>query len=299
LPPYHSSVHSPCHLAFPIFRILKTFGKIHECVESAYSSMPVETILGRMRARHLILPLLGCWLCAAVARVPAGDIPLPMPRVWNDTGEKRFSQAEFEELLRQLKTERAALESEWKALLKRSADAAPKGDSDTLFQIQMKDLLKHLQENNHHPSAAPAERQSEVIKVEPSAPKAKKEEEAPWPESGTGPMPQTVGPLDTLSQAHTLFRSGQYEEALASFRLVDLKGRKAEARAPIQYLMALCLMHLGKGSEAVPLLREVANSRGDEKVAACAQWQLDMIRWDREIHDALQGLKQRRLALEK
>ncbi len=251
-----------------------------------------------MRARNLILPILGLWLCAGSARLPAGDAPLPMPRVWNDTGEKQFSQAEFEELLRQLKTERAALEAEWRALLKRSAEATPKGESDTLLQKQLKEMLQRLQEMDHGSAPAP-ERRQDVKMVEPAAPKAKKEDESPWPESGAGPMPQPVGPLDSLSQAHTLFRSGQYEEALASFRLVDLKGRKAEARAPIQYLMALCLLHLGKGTEAVPILREVANSRGDEKVAAYAQWQLDMIRWDREIHDALQGLKQRRLALEK
>ena len=36
-----------------------------------------------------------------------------------------------------------------------------------------------------------------------------------------------------------------------------------------------------------------------EKLAAYAQWQLEMYRWDRDVRESLQGLRQRRLALGK
>jgi hypothetical protein len=251
-----------------------------------------------MRTRIFAVSLFATWIGIGAGMAPGGNDPLPLPRVWTESADKKFSQAEFEELLRQLKAERAALEAEWKALIKRSAETAPKGDSDVLFQNQMKEMLKRLQEANN-PAVPPKEHRLETNKVETPALKSKKEEDLPWTSKGVGPMPQPAGPLDSLSQAHTLFKTGQYEEALGAFRLVDLQGKKAEARVPVQYLTALCLLHLNKSAEAVPILREVANSRGDEKLAAYAQWQLDMIRWDREVHDALQGLKQRRLALGK
>src|SRR5262249_59971485 len=109
----------------------------------------------------------------------------------------------------------------------------------------------------------------------------------------------SVEPVDVAAQAHLLFRAHQYEEALAAFRQIDLKGKKAETRAPIQYLMAICLLHLGKGDEAVPLLREAANARGDDKLAGYAQWQIEMVRWQHDTQTRVQQFRDRRLALEK
>ncbi len=46
------------------------------------------------------------------------------------------------------------------------------------------------------------------------------------------PVDVAAEPVDPLAEAHTLFRAGRFEEALASFRQVDLKGKKAEHARP-------------------------------------------------------------------
>ena len=93
-------------------------------------------------------------------------------------------------------------------------------------------------------------------------------------------------------------RSKQYEEALTSFQQMDLKGKKVNERAPVQYLKACCLLHLGKPNEAAELLQEVANYRGDEKLAGYAQWELEMLRWHRDVAQKLQDIRQRHKPLE-
>jgi hypothetical protein len=250
-------------------------------------------------SRSWILPLVGWWFCVLPAAVPADTDTLPMPRAWHEEGCKTYSAAEFEQLLLQLKTERAALQSEWKALLKRSAAAAPKGDNDQI-QTQLREALERLKQSRSLPAPPPPrELDLGTPKTDPIPPVAPKADEATTPPKVESVKDLTEGPIDVLSQAHTLFRGRRYEEALASFRLVDLKGKKAESRAPVQYLMAICFLHLGKPDEALSLFRDVANSRGDEKLAGYAQWQLEMLRWQREVQDRVQEYRQRRLGLEK
>jgi TolA-binding protein len=81
--------------------------------------------------------------------------------------------------------------------------------------------------------------------------------------------------------------------------MIDLKGSKADQRAPIQYLIATCLHRTGKTEDAAAIYREVANTLGDEPVAACAQRQLVVLRWHREAQESLAEIKLRRMALEK
>ena len=263
--------------------------------------MPLLTIIGSMKARSfLVLAALGC--CAVPGYLPADTGTLPMPRVWNDDACKKFSAVEFQRQLQQLKEERAALIAEWKALVKRAGEAAPRHEHEAALEAQMKDILHRLQQSRNNagpPLRAPAELAVGKIMDATSGARsaAKKGDDAGPALKGEGDSPG--GPVDVLAQAHTLFRTRRYDEALASFRLVDLKGKKAEARAPVQYLMAICLLHLGKDEEALPLLRDVANSRGDEKLAGYAQWQLEMVRWQRDMHNRLEEQHQRRLTLEK
>ena len=252
-----------------------------------------------MRARYLILPLLGCGFWVVSAYVSAGADALPVQRAWRDEGRKAFSATEFEEALQRMKSERAALLSEWQALVKRSAAAAPRSESDGQLHVQLKEVLQRLQQGRAAAPAAPKELDVNGTKVEPLPPAPAKANEATTPSTDGATADVTSEPIDALSEAHTLFRARRYEEALTSFRRVDLKGKKADARAPVQYLMAICLLHLARAEEAVPLFREVANSRGDEWLATYAQWQLELLGWQRDIHDQLQRHRERRLALEK
>src|SRR5205085_1433672 len=139
---------------------------------------------------------------------------------------------------------------------------------DAQLQAQLKNALQRLQQARAAPrpkAVAPLEAPPKELAIDKITQPAesKKGELSPTAK----PADALDGPVDALAQAHLLFRAHQYEEALTSFRQVDLKGKKAETRAPVQYLMAICLLHLGKGDEAVALLREAANSRGDEKLA--------------------------------
>ena len=222
-----------------------------------------------------------------------------MPTLWRDGGAKTYSSADFEQVLRKLKSERAALEAEWKSLVKRSAAANPHGHGDSQLQTQLKDLLDRLQQNRTIAPVAPKELEIQGKKIEPVPVGPPLSNEPPPPLKVGAPVEVVAEPVDSLAEAHTLFRAGRFEEALASFRQVDLKGKKAETRAPVQYLMAICLLHLGKAEEATSLFRDVANSRGDEKLAGYAQWQLELLRWQRDVQEKLQGQRQRRLALEK
>jgi TolA-binding protein len=248
-----------------------------------------------MRARYGILTLLVCAFWAAPGRADG----LPMPTIWRDGGAKPFSTTEFEHVLQQLKTERAALESEWKALVKRSAAANAPGQRDRELATQLKDMLERLQQSRSPTPVAPKELDINSKKIEPLPVGPGKGQEIPPSLKTDAAAIPAEDPVDPLSEAHSLFRARRFEEALASFRQVDLKGKKAEARAPVQYLMAICLLHLGKAEEAAALFRDVANSRGDEKLAGYAQWQLELLRWQRDVQEKLQGHRQRRLALEK
>ena len=95
-----------------------------------------------------------------------------------------------------------------------------------------------------------------------------------------------------------LFKSGNFELALKAYRLVSVAGMRPDERAPLQYLMATCLRKTGKMDEAAALYREVANIRGDEQVASCAQWQLVQLRWQIDFEAQLKDLQERRKALE-
>jgi tetratricopeptide (TPR) repeat protein len=105
------------------------------------------------------------------------------------------------------------------------------------------------------------------------------------------------GAADPRALANVLFKSGNFELALKAYRLVNLTGMRADERAPLQYLMATCLRKMGKAEEAAALYRDVANVRGDEQTAACAQWQLVQMRWLADFEAQLNDLHERQKAL--
>jgi TolA-binding protein len=245
--------------------------------------------------------VLAVLLCAFPQQGRADNDPLPMPpRLYDDDGEG-FSPAEFERMLQKLRTEREALHSDWQALLKRNVAPAPSLETEQRqLEQQIQKALEILRKNRAISAS--------YVLSQPESPKKKPEPEAKPPETkktskGDAPTPGTAekssAAVDILAQAHTLVRSKQYEEALTAFQQVDLKGKKANERAPIQYLKACCLLHLGKSADASELFQEVANNRGDEKLAGYAQWQLETLRWQRDLAQRLQDIRQRYQALEK
>jgi hypothetical protein len=241
--------------------------------------------------------LLGVSLGTLQQRGAADTDPLPTPRRLSDD-EEFFSPAEFGQLLQKLKTEREGLNSDWLALRKRNSTPEPSVEAEQKrFESLMQKALEDLRERRLHPgSSSPlgSEAAKKKTEAEPEEPK-KMDNAAPAPE---GKAEKSPGAVDVLAQAHTLMRSKQYEEALATFQQVDLKGKKINERTPIQYLKACCLLHLGKTKEAGEVLQEVANYRSDEKVAGYAQWHLEMMRWQRDVAQRLQEIRQRRQALE-
>lgn len=243
----------------------------------------------------LFAGLLDAWPGAAHAD---GD-PLPVPRRLSEEDGEGFSSADFERLLHKLRSEREGLAADWQALRKRNTPAQPSLESEQrLLEKQMQQALEALKKSRWTTSP--------VNLVGTGAIQQKTDFDTPQPkknvkgdaaaQEATDKKPSAIDPL---AQAHSLFKSRQFGEALATFEQVDLKGKKANERAPILYLKAVCLLHLDKSAEATELLQEVANSRSDPKLADYAQWQLENLRWRRDIAQRLQDIRQRYQGLEK
>lgn len=235
--------------------------------------------------------------CCLESAAACADEKLPPPRLFEDDDAPGFSASDFARLLQQIRSERDALRADWQSLIKK--EGRSQRDIDEELHVHLKQILHHLQQRTQAAPAPPTPMPpraggSETNKNDPPAGVAK----LPSVAADKNPEHSPTG-ADVMAQAHLFYRSGQFEEALASFRLIDLKGQKAAVRAPMEYLMAMCLLHLGKTEEALPLLREVANSRGDDKLASYAQWHLEMLRWQRDVQQRLQDFRQRRESLEK
>jgi hypothetical protein len=104
--------------------------------------------------------------------------------------------------------------------------------------------------------------------------------------TGDGPKPaddpqsaNTPGPVDSMALAQALFRTGDYEGALKAFDLTRKTTTDPRDRMVIKYFSAACLGKLGNAQESTTLFREVANSKADEVLAECAQWQLSTQQW--------------------
>lgn len=242
--------------------------------------------------------LLALWLYFDSDCARAGS-QLPTPRSVDDDDNPRFSIADFNRSLQELKSQREGLHSDWQSLIKRNARPSQDVDHDVTEQLKL--ILQYLQKRNSaSPPAVGPERPQTPPQPNKEIPQPQPVEPAKNPSVDTDkPAGAAPAGASASSQAHALFRSGQFEDALASFRLIDLKGQKAEVRTPVEYLMAMCLVHLGKNEEALPLFREVANARGDARLAGHAQWYLEMLRWHRDVQERLQQFRQRREVLEK
>jgi tetratricopeptide (TPR) repeat protein len=228
--------------------------------------------------------------------------PRPLPRL-DDCFPRPHHP--LKEALEKLTKERDALATAHAAAARDFDDGlAINTTANAMLRLRVKQLLAQLSQQRAAAQKSPAPPTVQLTQPTPQPP-SPKSDKLPIPPPTLLPREPKAAPaglpkvVDPLAVAHALFRAGSNDAALQAFRLINLKGMRAEQRAPIQYLMASCLRRLGKLDEALAFYREVANSKGDEQVAACAQWQIANLRWQRDTLDLLAAMKQRRLALEK
>lgn len=258
--------------------------------------LAVGAVAAPMAAQELPMP----------RSVPSPGVQeLPLPRLMPVEDGAPFSAADFQRLLAKMKDEREALDAEWKSMTRRLSTPPPRDEPDLeKLQKKMQDWIKRLEDERRakareksaaHPTIAVPEKPPTPMPV--IAEKKKTEQPHVVPPE---PLPQDgIGPVDVLHMAQTLFRVERYEEALEAFRKIDLKGKRPEERVPIVYMTAKCLFYAGKTDEAIAMLRSAANAPSDERVAGYAQWQIEVLRWYRDVDTRLEDIRQRRMATEK
>lgn len=259
---------------------------------------------------------------------PAEPLPLPPPGPLVPGGVPPRSGdmppclvmpgSRLKELLAEFRAERDALEAAYTTSVRDfETGLGPSSGETALLRLRIKEALNRLARRRTAkkvappaPTPAPAAKKgpatqhetSTPVPAAPPNPAPPEPEEFPLKTEGPAlekhPRVGPGRPVDPLALGQTLFRVGKYAEALKAFESIDLRGSVTEARAPVQYLKASCLRHLGKADEAAALYREVANARGDEQLAACARWQLSTLRWQRETATRLEEIRRRRQALE-
>lgn len=239
---------------------------------------------------------------------PVPVVTTPAPNV-TEGGGKAYVPPDISELIREtdaLKAEREKLQSEHDEMSQPMQRADESHASDILkLRLRLAALLTNLgtQRNadeskglaksvpgpGRPPRTSIPEHDKSVI---PPLPKP--------PQSDQHPAASTDSdkPLEPLALARALFRTGDYEGALTAYRLINVDTVSKQDRVAVQYMEASCLRKLGKTDQAATLYREVTNSKDDEVLAECAQWQLGALQWRRELETSLQQLRQRRQALE-
>lgn len=101
-------------------------------------------------------------------------------------------------------------------------------------------------------------------------------------------LPADFKPADPISLSRVLFRNQEFEASLRILKLIETENLEREDRAFVQYLMASCLRHMGKHSEALVIYRDIADQREDLFLAECAVWQISSIKWQQEAQTQLE-----------
>jgi hypothetical protein len=250
------------------------------------------------------------WPAPEAPRLPARPVPLIISVADEKDIEPAASPlADFHFKLKKLKEERDLLKDERTKTLAWLDDEPASGTEIAKLQQRLGGLLTYLAAVKKGGSAEPPPRLPAPRKTEIEPPKTT------TPQT---PLPIIEEPItkkqdktdvkekvrfshvpDPLTLAHALFKAGNYADALYAYRLVPLDGLTASERVPVKYMIATCLKKQGKTEEAAGIFREIANSPGDEQLAACAQWQLGAMRWHKDLQEQLERVRQRRQALEK
>jgi hypothetical protein len=210
---------------------------------------------------------------------------------------------QLKELLQEFRAEREALQTTCGSLSRDLDDGLGPVDADAArLRARVGEMLSKMDKGKAAPRALPAEvigpavKRPEMIKGVPAPP-------APLPmphgaPTDHGPVTPVAQPVDAVTIGQALFRAGNYESALKTLQTVDPKSQTPETKLAVQYMTAVCLRHAGKSAEAIGLFREAANSRVDEFLALCAQWELSQLRWKQGVEERLADIRKRRVALE-
>jgi hypothetical protein len=163
--------------------------------------------------------------------------------------------------------------------------------AEALLKLETAQIQKAVK-----PAPAPV-KPADPVKT-PSAPSPPTAVVVPPHAGGPTTEPFAGSVVDALALAPVLFQTGDYEGALTAYRLVSPEAVKPAERTTVMYMTAACLRKLGKTDEAATLFREVANAKGEDVLAECAQWQLSAMRWKHDVETTLNELRRRRKALE-
>jgi tetratricopeptide (TPR) repeat protein len=241
--------------------------------------------------------LVAICICSEPARAQTSVLKPPRPLPLLEEDREPVSSAEIERLLKVLREERNALETEWREMSKRgklgkstSSDDALKRHAEKLFKLLDKELTQNRKKESFAPDPPlPVPETKVEISKKPI-------DDLPPPKIDDKQAP-IIG--DPLHFGQTLFRAGMYAEALTAMEKVELVGMKPEERAPILYIKASCQARLGQSAKAIALFEDVVKVRGDERLIDYARWQLEQLHWHRNVENVLQDIRRRLKAAEK
>jgi tetratricopeptide (TPR) repeat protein len=213
--------------------------------------------------------------------------------------------SDLDELVAQLKAERESLESlQDAAIVEPELDDSPTATQTEQLRQQLAQLLsefaKRRKEEKTAADSKPNCGQASNILATRAA-KRPDGMEQPAEDKTTAAKPAdfaTGKPVDPLALAQALFRVSDFDAAIQAFGLIEPSSLKADDRVAVKYLTATCLRKLGRVPEALPLYREVANSKTDEFYADCARWQLRAIDWRHQFQTRFEQLCERRRTLQ-
>jgi tetratricopeptide (TPR) repeat protein len=221
------------------------------------------------------------------------------------TGARTISAPLTEELAR-LKEEQESL----RLLLNRPPSEQP-GDADTStdsakrLRMQLDQLSSELTRKQNRPSGEMSKKPGRNRLAAPGAAKGTPssvvssltDERARAAAGSLKTSDVNVKPVDPIALGQVLLRMEDYEGAVRAFRAVEFAKLRADERAYVQYLLATALRSAGQSQEALPLYREVANSKADAMIAEYARWQLSLMQWQRDLEAQLATLRERRKAI--
>lgn len=210
---------------------------------------------------------------AAGSRSRVVEDPLHMPRKVEEPlhlprkVERRPSKPDLggvQRSMQALEKSRGELEAERDKINQILAETHSSERDRTIAALE--DRLKKLRQSNIA--------QSDNSEAQPSEPRRGQK---------SRPSKKPAGAKDPLAAAQNYFQAGDIEEALKTYRSIDLDDRelKSEDRLLIQYMTATCLRKLGRLKEAEELYQTVAASEDPEdkelRLKEFAKEQLDLI----------------------